>query len=175
MMSLILDGRARAPARARFGAFLVAGLLAVSCGADGEEARLETLNQELGSLREELPELRDRIVNREAAAKSAQDELAEARGALRESERRIAEIEKEIGSHATDPLLFRMVQTQLLEDDDLEDVAITARVERGAVTLSGVVPNAALRERAVKLTESIPGVVSVQDRIQVAGEKPAAP
>ena len=174
-MSRIRNERARAPARARFRACLVAGLLALSCGANDEEARLEALNQELGSLREALPELRDRITNREAAAQSAQDELADARGRLRKSEKRIAEIEKEIGSQATDPLLFRMVQTQLLEDDELENVAITARVERGVVTLSGVVPKEDLRDRAVKLAESVPGVVSVQNRIQVAGAKPAAP
>jgi osmotically-inducible protein OsmY len=64
-----------------------------------------------------------------------------------------------------------MVQKQLLDDDDLEDVAISARVERGVVTLSGVVSEEKLRERAVKLAESVPGVVSVQDRIQVAGAK----
>ncbi|MFI5216583.1 MAG: BON domain-containing protein [Candidatus Limnocylindria bacterium] len=68
-----------------------------------------------------------------------------------------------------------MIQKQLLDDDDLEEVAISARVEHGVVTLSGVVPEAELRERAVKLAESVPGVVSVQDRIQVAGQKPAAP
>jgi len=174
-MSRIRDGRARAPARARFRALLIAGLLAVSCGGDDEEARLEELSQELGSLREGLPEIRARVAERETTGKAAQDDLAEARGALRESERRIAEIEKEVGAHATDPLLFRMIQKQLLEDDDLEDVAISARVDHGVVTLSGVVPEAGLRERAVKLTESVPGVVSVQDRIQVAGAKPASP
>jgi osmotically-inducible protein OsmY len=174
-MSRHRDGRARAAARARFLAPLLAGLLAVSCGGDDEEARLEKLSQELGMLREAQPELRERLAERETAARAAQDELAQARGALRESERRIAEIEKEVGAHATDPLLFRMVQKQLLDDDDLEEVAISARVEHGVVTLSGVVPEAELRERAVKLAESVPGVLSVQDRIQVAGEKPAAP
>jgi len=148
-------------------------MLAWSCGGDDEAARLESLSQELGVLREELPELREQIARREAVAKAAQDELAKARGALRDSEQRIAEIEKEIGANATDPLLFRMIQTQLLEDDDLEDVAISARVEHGAVTLSGVVPKAKLRERAAKLAESIPGVVSVQNRIQVSGDEPA--
>ena len=174
-MSRIRDGRARAPARALLPVLLLAALLAAGCGADDEEARLEKLSQELGELREELPELRARIEEREATAKAAQDELAQARSALRESERRIGEIEKEAGAQATDPLLFRMVQKQLLEDDDLERVAISARVERGVVTLSGVVPDAELRGRAVKLAESVPGVVSVQDRIQVAGGAPAAP
>ena len=133
-----MEGPARA--RARF-ARLCSPACSPSCG-DDEEARLEELSQELGSLREGLPETARRVAERETTAKAAQDELAEARGALRESERRIAEIEKEVGAHATDPLLFRMIQKQLLEDDDLEDVAISARVEHGVVTLSGVVPEA---------------------------------
>jgi osmotically-inducible protein OsmY len=173
-MSRIRDGRARAPARARFRALLLGALLAVGCGGDDEAARIEALSEELAVLREELPALRARVAERETAARSAQDELAEARAALHTSETRIAEIQREVGEHATDPLLFRMVQQELLEDDDLEDVAISARVEHGAVTLSGVVPNAELGTRAVQLAESVPGVVSVQSRIQVADEKPAA-
>jgi BON domain len=173
-MSRIRDGRARASARALFPALLAAALLALGCG-DDEEKRIRELSEELTSLREGLPSLQARVAERETAAKTAQDELAEARGALRTSESRIAEIQREVGAHATDPLLFRMVQEQLLEDDDLEDVAISARVEHGVVTLSGVVPDAELSERAVKLAESVPGVVSVQSRIQVAAEKPAAP
>ena len=172
--SRIRDGRARAPARARFPALLLAGLLALSCGGDDEEARLEKLSQELGTLRQGLPEIQSRVAEREATAKAANDALAEARGQLRESERRIAEIQKEVGAHATDPLLFRMVQKALLDDHDLEDVAISARVEHGVVTLSGVVPEARLRDRALKLAEGVPGVLSVQDRIQIAEGKAAA-
>jgi osmotically-inducible protein OsmY len=174
-MTRIRDGRARAAsARARFRALLVAGLLALSCGGDDEAARIEELSEELSELREGLPALRARVEERETTAKAAQDELAEARGALRVSESRIAEIQREVGAHATDPVLFRMVQQQLLEDDELEDVAISARVEHGVVTLSGVVPEAELGARAVQLAESVPGVVSVQNRIQVAeGKAPA--
>jgi len=169
-MSRVGDGRSRASARARFGSLFLAGALFTGCG-DSEEAKLAALTEELGTLREGLTETRAEVAEREATAKAAQDALAAARGEQRESERRIAEIEKELGTHATDPVLFRMVQKQLLDDDDLEDVAISARVERGVVTLSGVVSEEKLRERAVKLAESVPGVVSVQDRIQVAGGK----
>jgi osmotically-inducible protein OsmY len=172
--SRIRDGRARAPARARFRALLLGVLLAVGCGGDDEARRIQELSEELSSLREGLPALRTRVEERESKAKAAQDELAEARGALRASESRIAEIQREVGQHATDPVLFRMVQQELLEDDDLEDVAISARVEHGAVTLSGVVPSAELGARAVELAESVPGVTSVQSRIQVAEAKPAA-
>jgi len=171
-MSRTGKARARASARARFGSLLLAGALLAGC-SDSDEARIEELTKELGTLREGLVETRATVAEREATAKAAQDALAAARGEQREAEARIAEIEKELGTHATDPVLFRMVQKQLLDDDDLEDVAISARVERGVVTLSGVVEDEELRARAVKVAESVPGVVSVQDRIQVAGAKTA--
>ena len=169
-MSRVRDGRARAAARARLSSLFLAGALLAGC-QDSEEAKLADLTKELGTLRHGLTETRAEVGKREATAKAAQDALAAARSEQRDAERRIAEIEKELGSHATDPVLFRMVQKQLLDDDDLEDVAISARVERGVVTLSGVVSKKALSERAVKLAESVPGVVSVQDRIQIAGGK----
>jgi osmotically-inducible protein OsmY len=149
----------------------LAGALLAGC-QDSEEAKLAALTEELGTLRTGLTETRAELAKREATAKAAQDALAAARGEQREAERRIAEIEKELGSHATDPVLFRMVQKQLLDDDDLEDVGISARVERGVVTLSGVVSKEKLRKRAVEVAESVPGVVSVQDRIQIAGGAP---
>jgi hypothetical protein len=156
--------------RARAG--IVGGLLALGlaagCGGDDDEARLEALTKELTSLRAGLAATRAEVSEREATAKAAQDALAQARGELRDTEQKIAAIEKQVGAHATDPVLFRLVQKQLLDDDELHDVAISAKVERGAVTLSGVVKDASLRERAVKIAESVPGVVSVQDRIQLA-------
>jgi osmotically-inducible protein OsmY len=160
--------------RFRLRSLLLVLVLAAGCGGGDEEARLAKLGKELGSLRESLAETRAQVTEREATAKAAQDALAEVRGQQRETERRIAEIEKELGAHATDPVLFRMVQKQLLEDDDLEEFAISARVERGVVTLTGVVKNAELRERAVKLAEAVPGVVSVQDRMQVSEAPPQA-
>jgi len=176
-MSDVRHARARAQARARFlrlllAAALVFGAPLAGCG-DSEEEKIEALTEELGKLREGLPKLRTEVSEREATAKTANDALAAARGELRERESRIAGIEKELGDHATDPVLFRMVQKELLDDDELEDVAIAARVDHGVVTLSGVVAKEKLRERAVKLAEAVPGVVSVQDRIQVASGKTA--
>jgi osmotically-inducible protein OsmY len=137
-----------------------------ACG-DDEAKRLAALGEELKTLRTSLADTRARVAEREQKAKVANDELASARAAQRETELRIAELEKQIGAQATDPVVFRMVQEALLDDDELEDVAISARVERGVVTLSGVVSEAEQRERAVKLAEGVPGVVSVQDRITV--------
>jgi osmotically-inducible protein OsmY len=147
---------------------ILACALAAGCGGGDEEERLARLGDELAQLREGLAETRAVVVERESAAKAAQDALASARGEQRDQEKRIAQIEKELGKHATDPVLFRLVQKQLLEDAKLEPFAISARVDRGVVTLSGVVKDEKLRARAVELAQSVPGVLSVQDRMQVS-------
>src|SRR5690606_12701346 len=83
-----------------------------------------------------------------------------------------------------DTLLFRTVQARLLEDDALEDAAVSASVEGGVVTLSGTVPSEALRDRAVAVARETAGVVDVRSRIEIAaadaargtrGAAPAAP
>jgi osmotically-inducible protein OsmY len=68
---------------------------------------------------------------------------------------------------ATDDVLFRTVQKRLLEDDDLSNVAIAARVSKGVVTLSGSVPNAKLRDRALEIARTTPGAGHVESRIEV--------
>ena len=78
-------------------------------------------------------------------------------------------MEEEVGSQATDSMLFRTVQKRLLDDDQLEDVAIAARVEGGVVYLTGTVPDPALGERAAAIAADVPGVSSVQSRIQTLG------
>ena len=112
------------------------------------------------------------MTEHQTAFDSAEQALAEARATLREAEARVADAEQQVGRHAQDPVLFRLVQKRLLEDGDLEDVAIVASVDEGVVTLSGQVPDANQRDRAVELARSIPGVVSVDSRIHVAAATP---
>jgi len=61
----------------------------------------------------------------------------------------------------------REEQKRLLEDDDLSNVAIAARVSKGVVTLSGTVPNAKLRDRALEIARGAPGTGTVESRIEV--------
>ena len=63
-------------------------------------------------------------------------------------------------------LLFRAVQQRLLEDDQLDSVAVAATVSDGVVVLSGSVEDADQRDRAVAITREIPGVEGVESRIQ---------
>jgi osmotically-inducible protein OsmY len=150
--------------------FAAALLALVGCGGNGAEEELEEASRGLAKAREAVEEARSEVEERKTEVQAAQDELAEAREALREAEEELSGFEAKVDLNATDAALFRSIQKRLLDDGSLEDVAIAARVDMGVVSLSGTVPEAELRDRAVEIARSTPGVTSVESRIQV--EKP---
>ena len=142
-------------------------LIALACGGSDPEADLEQASQALEDARAQVAEEREAVAALESEVQEAQKRLAEARTALREAESELAQRESAVDLSATDDVLFRSVQKRLLEDDDLTDVAIAARVSKGVVTLSGSVPNAKLRDRALEIARGTAGVGSVESRIEV--------
>lgn len=149
-------------------ATLALALWLPACGDSDPEARLEAAGEALSEARAEVQEARESVEQRKAAVTSAEEELAEARERLKGAEAQLAEVEQRVDLRATDAAVFRAVQQRLLEDESLEEVAIAARVERGVVTLLGQVPEAEQRERAGEIARGTPGVVAVENRIDVA-------
>ena len=142
-------------------------LIALACGGSDPEADLEQASQALEEARAQVAEDREAVEALEGEVQEAQKRLAEARSALRQAESELARRESAVDVSATDGVLFRSVQKRLLEDDDLTDVAIAARVSKGVVTLSGSVPNAKLRDRALEIARTTPGAGNVESRIEV--------
>ncbi len=142
-------------------------LVALACGGSDQEANLEQASQALAEARAQVAKDQESVQVRESEAQEAQKRLADARSALREAESELARRESAVDRSATDDLLFRTVQKRLLEDDDLSNVAIAARVSKGVVTLSGSVPNAKLRDRALEIARETPGAGNVESRIEV--------
>ena len=142
-------------------------LIALACGGSDPEADLEQASEALEEARAQVAEDREAVEVLESEVQEAQKRLSDARSALREAEAELAQRESAVDLSATDGVLFRSVQKRLLEDDDLTDVAIAARVSKGVVTLSGSVPNAKLRDQAVEIARTTPGVGSVESRIEV--------
>jgi osmotically-inducible protein OsmY len=142
-------------------------LVALACGGSDPEANLEQASQALAEARAQVAKDQESVQARESEAQEAQKRLADARSALREAESELARCESAVDHSATDGVLFRSVQKRLLEDDDLSNVAISAGVSKGVVTLSGSVPNAKLRDRALEIARATPGVGNVESRIEV--------
>jgi osmotically-inducible protein OsmY len=146
---------------------LATALAVLACGGSDPEVDLEQASQAVEEARVQVEKALEKVETRESEVKEAEERLSEARSALREAESEFAQREAVVNRSATDAVLFRAVQKRLLEDGDLSKVAIAARVSKGVVTLSGSVPNAKLRDQAVEIARTTPGVSSVESRIEV--------
>ena len=60
------------------------------------------------------------------------------------------------------------VEMGLLDDAELDDLAIAVQVAQGVVTLRGTVPDENDRARAEEVARATPGVVTLENRIEVA-------
>ena len=149
----------------------VAAIALATCSAEDPEKEFEEASAAAEAARVELEEAKAQVEEERERVQAAQVDLDAAESTRREVELRLAEAESRVARAATDDVLFGAVQRRLHEDADLEDVAISARVQRGVVTLDGVVAAAELRDRAVEIARNTPGVSRVESRIQV----PVAP
>jgi osmotically-inducible protein OsmY len=158
--------------RAGLGTLLVAVALAGGCGG-GDEEEFRRAAQALTAARESVEQGQRAVEERRARLEVAQAELAQAERQLREAEERLREAESRVDLKATDAALFRAVQKRLLEDERLRHVAIDADVRRGVVELRGSVPDERSAAAALEVARSVPGVMRVENRVNVAGaERP---
>jgi osmotically-inducible protein OsmY len=67
----------------------------------------------------------------------------------------------------TDAGLTSAVKTKLLADTSVSGLAINVDTSNGVVTLTGTVPTAAAKERALQLARETSGVKSVTDQLKV--------
>jgi osmotically-inducible protein OsmY len=148
-------------------AVALALFIPLACGEPSLEERLSQTEAALAESREAVREAREGLESREKAAEAARLEVEDARKALAEAEQKLVEAESQVDLGMTDALLFRAVQRRLLEEDQLQDVAIRAEVERGVVTLHGRADDPEISEVAVAIAQAVPGVASVESRIEI--------
>jgi chromosome segregation ATPase len=146
--------------------------LALGCnGADAPEEKLEHAADRVEDAREEASDVRDDVRDRteahQTAFQRAEKNLQRARRRLAEAEQEVARSRQRLDTRATDVAIFRQVQRELLDAETLEGSALTASVKNRVVTLTGVVDDAAARDRAVEIAKATPAVAEVRDRIQV--------
>jgi len=73
----------------------------------------------------------------------------------------------QMGQAIDDTAITTSVKTKLLAADNLKGLDIKVETVKGVVTLTGKVANAAAKELAVTLTQSVDGVVSVNDELVI--------
>lgn len=151
----------------RLGACLAALLLLAACGEPSPEAQLAEAREGLERARTEVASAKARYEETQRELQKAQQAREKAAEALEEAREQLEEARAQVGRFATDDAIFRAVQSALLADDKLSEVAIPVRVNDGVVVLTGEVPKPALSERAEELAAEVAGVVEVRNRIQV--------
>lgn len=127
---------------------------AVDALADTKEA-VSGQKAEVKSLQQRLDRLRDNLQEAEQALEADRKAMAQAR--------------QNAAEHASDEVLFHVIQNKLLHDDRFKQAVITVGVDNGRVTLTGVVPDQSTRKAALELSAGQPGVVDVVSKLTVRG------
>jgi osmotically-inducible protein OsmY len=151
---------------------LAAAAAAVACGGSDPEAKLVKASEAANAARSEVEVARESVQQSEKEVQDAQQRLTEARAELREAQQKMAEREATVDRNATDAVLFRTIQKQLLDDRALQGVAISASVRSSVVTLTGTVPEQKISDRAIEIAGAAPGVARVENRIKVTPADP---
>lgn len=135
----------------------------VACG----DSDLEAATAEVAAIEARVEQARAEVERADATASEADEAQERARATLEQAEQQLADARQRVDLQTGDATLFRNVQQQLLDEDDLEGVAVTARVKRRVVTLEGNVPNERLKQLAEQIASSTTGVASVVNQITI--------
>ena len=140
---------------------------AAGCGEDSQEQELREATAAVVANREAVQAAREEVEARQQTADEARKELEAAESQLRIREQELREAESRVGLKATDATLFRSVQRRILDDPKLDDLAVSVQVAKGVITLQGAVPDEDARARAEEVARETPGVVNVENRVEV--------
>lgn len=151
-------------------AFFLLVPLSIACGEPDPEEALREASAAVLEREAVLAEAQSELELSEESLEEAEESRDRAMQAVRDAEQRLRAAEDEVSQYANDDVLFRTVQRRLLEEGDLEGVAIAAEVNERVVTLTGTVEDAEQRDLAVSLAEETPGVARVRSQIKIPVE-----
>lgn len=126
------------------------------------EALQEAL-AERGEAREQVQEVEEEIAELRESLADATEELAQARQQVNAATQALAET-------VNDQVLFRAIQSALLEQSRFDETAIAVGVDNRVVTLTGSVPDEETRKAALELAQSQAGVKRVVGMLEIADQ-----
>jgi hyperosmotically inducible periplasmic protein len=74
-----------------------------------------------------------------------------------------------IGNEIDDSVVTTRVKTALLNDPDVKSIDFKVETRKGEVLLSGFAANQSQIDRAMKVTQAVPGVKSVDNKVSLKG------
>lgn len=99
--------------------------------------------------------------------REAREEAREADAKTDEAQRKAGDATDRAGDATANAALTTKVKSKFLADDDISGLKIDVDSNNGVVTLTGTVPTAAEKTRALRVAKETEGVKSVIDRIKV--------
>lgn len=145
----------------------------VGCSQSPQEqydAAVESVNEAQSAIKDAKKKV-DKTNEKIAAARK---DHQKAQQALNEKQETLREARSKAQKQASDEILFRVLQRDVLTKDAFEKSAISVSVDQRVVTLTGSVPDADTRDEAVKLVRNQPGVANVRDQLELENDQQAA-
>lgn len=141
------------------------GLLS-ACSKPAPEERLIEVGQDVSDMQSRLVSINEQIAGH-------QDAIQQLRKERRNAKAKLMTLEERLQRRATDLAIFRAAQSALLDEPMLQEAAVLANVEDGAVTLNGSVSSLEEEKKATDIVRAIPGVESTIVRLQLIDESEA--
>ncbi|WP_158583488.1 BON domain-containing protein [Salinisphaera sp. Q1T1-3] len=160
--------------RTTFAAGLFAATLATGCSQSPQDQYDDAVNS-LNDSKQELNDAQKRVENARQQMRQAQQSFQQAQQDLDSTRQDMEQARQKVQKSATDQILFRVLQKDVLNKSRFSDAAISVGVEQSVVTLTGAVPDKKTRDKAVELVKNQPGVAHVVDRLQISKSGDSAP
>lgn len=139
-----------------------AGALALSaCGREDDRTVGQKIDSAIAKTEQKAEE-----VKAEVKAETAEALMATERAADRVADK-IDRAADSVSHTAADAAVTASINAELARDPDLSALKIDVDTTDGRVLLSGKAPSDAARDRATRLAQSVSGVTSVENRLQV--------
>lgn len=132
-------------------------------GKDGDKSRVEQIARIPGVVRVE-----NKLTSREKATSKAQDAASTVAEKSKKGAQKTKEALSKSGEVITDGWISSRVKTKFMGDEALRASDIKVESHDHVVTLTGAVPDAAARAKALALAKEVEGVSRVVDRLKIA-------
>ena len=153
--------------------FSVALIGLAGCSQSPQEqydAAVESVNEAQSAIKD----AQKKVDKTDEKIAEARKDHQEAQQALNDKQDTLREARTKAQKQASDEILFRVLQRDVLTKDAFEKSAISVSVDQRVVTLTGSVPDADTRDEAVKLVRNQPGVANVRDQLELENDQQTA-
>jgi hyperosmotically inducible protein len=114
----------------------------------------------------------NKLTSREKATDKAKDSAGKVADKSKKGVDKAKQALSKTGEVITDAWIASRIKTKFMGDEALRASAISVDSSDHVVTLSGAVPNAAARAKALSMAKEVEGVDQVVDKLTIANKTP---